>query len=282
MIHIITINWTTDKWIDIQADSFKKFIKTPYKVYTKLGNMGDDMFKKHSHKFHYCAPGKENEKSHVTVGMKLSIDEIKKECKPDDIIMIIDSDAFLIDNLDRLTELFKKTSFISVHEPEHEIDTNRLIPHPMFFMFKAESLSVKKEFSLFGISCCKDLEFVLTNILDDGTGTWWGGLLSYMSQNKLTYSAVRRTNKINLHPLYFGIYDDIIYHHWAGSRKMITRPDKRLHEQTGKSLESIAEENHKLSNKVYNDIINHKNHIIEYLKGNPTMMKRIYSQIKFE
>ena len=76
MLHIVTINWTTDKWIDIQADSFKEFIKIPYKVYTKLGNMGDDMFKKHSHKFYYCAPGKENEKSHVTIGTKLSLDEI--------------------------------------------------------------------------------------------------------------------------------------------------------------------------------------------------------------
>ena len=179
MLHIVTINWTTDKWIDIQADSFKEFIKIPYKVYTKLGNMGDDMFKKHSHKFYYCAPGKENEKSHVTIGTKLSLDEIKKDLNPDDIILFIDSDAFLINNLDILIKKLEEYPFASCQEPQHEI-----------------------------------------------------------------------------------------YHHWAGSRKMITRPDRRLHKQTGESLESIAEKNHKLSNQVYEQILHQKDVFIEYLKGN--------------
>lgn len=255
MIHIVTINWTTDKWIDIQADSFKEFIKTPYRVYTKLGNMGDDMFKKHNHKFYYCAPGKKSEKSHVTVGMKLSLDEIKKDFKPDDIILIIDSDAFLLGSLDPLIKRLDQYPYVSCQEPQHEIDITRKIPHPMFFMFKAKTLNEK-------------LYYYLTNILNHGTGTWWDGLIKWMKNNNYEYYPIERSNKVNLHPLYFGIYEDIIYHHWAGSRKMITRPDRRLHEQTGESLESIAEKNHELSNQVYEQISQQKDIFINFLKGN--------------
>ena len=256
MIHIITINWTTDKWIDIQSNSFKTFINTPYKVYTKLGNMGDNIFKKHNQKFHYCAPGKVGEKSHVTVGMKLALKEIKKQSclNSEDIILIIDSDAFLVNNLDILIKKLDNYPFISCQEPQHEIDPTREIPHPMFFMFKFSMLNEK-------------LEYYLTTIQDDGTGTWWGGLIKWMESNNYEYYPIKRSNKVNLHPLYFGIYGDTIYHHWAGSRNMITRPDRRLSIKTGESLKSIAEKNHNLSNQVYEQIVNQKDIFINYLKG---------------
>lgn len=259
MVHIITINWTTDKWIDIQSDSFKNFISTPYKVYTKLGNMGDDIFKKHNQKFHYCVPGKIGEKSHVTVGMKLALEEIKKQSNldPEDIILIIDSDAFLINNLDILVKKLDDYPFVSCQEPQHEIDPTREIPHPMFFMFKFSSLS-------------EQLEYYLTTIQDDGTGTWWGGLIKWMKNNNYKYYPVKRSNKTNLHPLYFGIYEDILYHHWAGSRNMITRPDRRLSIETGEDLKSIAEKNHNLSNQVYEQIVNQKDIFIDFLKGKTT------------
>ena len=55
-----------------------------------------------------------------------------------------------------------------------------------------------------------------------------GGVLSAMKwikENNYREGVLIRSNKINLHPLYFGIYNNLIYHHWAGSRKMITRRD---------------------------------------------------------
>ena len=171
MIHIITINWTSDKWIDIQSSSFKKYITSPYKVYTKLGNMGEDLYEKHKDKYYYCAKGEEGEISHVTTGMKLAINKIKENYSPEDIILIIDSDAFLIDNLDKLSKHLQNFNFVSCQEPEHERDPNRLIPHPMFFMFKGKMLDEK-------------LEYFLTHVKDDGTGTWWGGLINWMVLNK--------------------------------------------------------------------------------------------------
>jgi len=59
----------------------------------------------------------------------------------------------------------------------------------------------------------------------------------------------------------------VIYHHWAGSRRMITRPDRKRHEDTGESLDLIAEENHNLSEQVYQQIKHQKDDIISYLLG---------------
>ena len=88
-----------------------------------------------------------------------------------------------------------------------------------------------------------------------------------------------RSNKIDLHPLYYAIYDDLIYHHWAGSRNMITRPDRIRVGQIGpdiipteaqkKAVEDIAKENHEVSNQVFERIESEKDidNMMAHLKG---------------
>jgi len=88
-----------------------------------------------------------------------------------------------------------------------------------------------------------------------------------MDENNIEYYPIRRTNVVNLHPLYFAIYEDVIYHHWAGSRRMITAPDRRRHEQTKEPLDAIAEENHNLSEQVFEQIVQQKEDFMNYLLG---------------
>ena len=258
MIHIITINWTTDKWIDIQLPSFKKYIKSPYKVYTRLGNMGEDLFNKHKNKYHHCVQGNKNEKFHVTVGMKLMLSEIKKNIKKGDIIMLIDSDAFFIKDISPLLDKLQSHPFIAVQEPNHDytFNNNSNNPHPMFYLFKSEYISNDT-----------GLEKALTNIILSPNSNWWGGVEKWLLDNKINYHPLHRSNSVNLHPLYFAIYNNMIYHHWAGSRHMITRPDREQHRTTGESLESIAERNHKLSEEVYLQITTQLDVFIQFLKG---------------
>ena len=88
-----------------------------------------------------------------------------------------------------------------------------------------------------------------------------------MKKHNYEYYPIVRSNKVNLHPLYFGIYENLIYHHWAGSRRMITRPDRKRHAETRESLDSIAEENHNLSEQVYQQRKQQKDKFINYLLG---------------
>jgi hypothetical protein len=50
-----------------------------------------------------------------------------------------------------------------------------------------------------------------------------GNLLEKLKGHK--WYPMLRTNDINLHPLFFGIYSDIIYHHGAGFRSPVSRVD---------------------------------------------------------
>jgi|ETNmetMinimDraft_4_1059912.scaffolds.fasta_scaffold33983_2 hypothetical protein len=257
MIHIITVNWTTDKWVDIQLDSFKKWINTPFKVYTRFGNMNEKIYNEHKDKYFCCLQGKVGEKSHATDGRREILSVVRGNLSEEDIIMVIDSDAFLINDISKLINKLESHPFIAAEEPNHEVDITFRTPHPMFYLFPAEYL-------LKG-----SLDWNMSHSISNAKsrGNWWGGILNWMDENNIEYYPIRRTNVVNLHPLYFAIYEDVIYHHWAGSRRMITAPDRRRHEQTKEPLDAIAEENHNLSEQVFEQIVQQKEDFMNYLLG---------------
>ena len=101
-----------------------------------------------------------------------------------------------------------------------------------------------------------------------------GGVIEWMKKHNYEYYPITRSNKRNPQPLYFGIYENLIYHHWAGSRRMITRQDRIKHQQLGGDgykednlLKRIAEENHQMSNDVFSNINNMQDTMMDYLMG---------------
>jgi hypothetical protein len=247
MLHILTIHFK-DKWVDIQKEQLKKYVSEEYKVYTRLG----ENYEVHKDKFDGALDGQ----GHWTESMGLLLKFIHKNAKSGDKVLLLDSDAFPIAPISNfLDEKIKEYPFVSCQEPEHEWDNTRKIPHPMFMMFDAKHI-------LEG-----DIESYLNTKMDDGTGTWWGGLIQWLNKNNYKYYPIERSNKTNLHPLYFGIYEDLIYHHWAGSRKMITRPDRRRAQKSGEDLDKIAEENHNISESVFEQIKNQLDTFMDYLMG---------------
>ena len=257
MIHIVTINWATDKWIDIQLDSFKKWIDLSFKVYTRLGNMDEKTYNKHKDKYFCCLQGNVGEKSHVTHGYQEVLPKVVENLSKGDLIMFIDSDAFLINDISKIINNIDKYPFIAIEEPNHEYRFDGfLTPHPLFYLFKAEYFLES------------NLDWYAKQVMLDTAGNWWGSIIKWLDENNIKYYPLKRTNKVNLHPLYFAIYEDIIYHHWAGSRRMITIPDRMRHSETGESLDQIAEKNHELSEQVYEQIKYQKEDFMNYLLGN--------------
>ena len=68
-----------------------------------------------------------------------------------------------------------------------------------------------------------------------------------------------------MHKLYFGIYEDLIYHHGAGSRRMIARTDRLRNQKTGEDLDFIANKNKNLSDLAFEQIQNQCNTFMDYL-----------------
>jgi len=55
-----------------------------------------------------------------------------------------------------------------------------------------------------------------------------GNLLGALQQEGIAWLPLLRTNRTNLHPVFFGVYGvygDPVYHHGAGSRPLLTRAD---------------------------------------------------------
>lgn len=52
-----------------------------------------------------------------------------------------------------------------------------------------------------------------------------GNLLQILNDSGYRWLPLLRSNRVNLHPLYFGIYADLIYHHGAGFRQPFSTAD---------------------------------------------------------
>jgi hypothetical protein len=51
-------------------------------------------------------------------------------------------------------------------------------------------------------------------------------LLKQLADRNVEWLPLLRSNKVNLHPLFFGIYEGLVYHHGAGFRKGECRADR--------------------------------------------------------
>ncbi len=141
--------------------------------------------------------------------------EIAHEADDNDLLMFLDGDAFPIADLAPLIDAgLQSTPLLAVRRSENVGD---LQPHPCFCV-----TSVGKWRALPG-------DWTMGYMWKDVNGrdrTDVGANL--MRQLELTgtpWSPVLRTNRRNLHPLFFAVYGDVIYHHGAGFRLPISQSD---------------------------------------------------------
>jgi hypothetical protein len=208
MIHIITVHWKDDRWIDIQLEYLKKHIKEPYRVYTFLNYIETD----HSHKFFYAS--KDDITSHAT---KLNIlaEMVCKDAPDSDWLLFIDGDAFPINDV------------VAYAKP-------KLSDYPLLAVQRLENLEDKQPHPLF---CITTVGFWKKIKGDWEKGYMWqckgrmatdvgGNLLGILEREQIEWFRILRSNKKNLHNLNFAIYDDLVYHHGASFRRNISRFDK--------------------------------------------------------
>lgn len=210
MIHIAIVHWNTGKWIDIQLTYLRKHIRSPYRVYAWLNDVPSaplDAF------YYTCS---EPVVSHA-VKLNILADIIYfSSNREDDILIFLDGDAFPIGDIEPLIE--KKLSdyrLIAVQRLENSGDIQ---PHPCF--------------------CATTVGFWKSIRGDWKGGYKWrnnegrwitdvgGNLLKQLRHSGVEFYPLLRSNKRNLHPLLFGIYEDVIYHHGAGFRDPLTRIDQ--------------------------------------------------------
>lgn len=214
MIHILTIHWKKTDWIEIQLKYLQKNVCQPFKLYGYFNHINQETIAKYNSIYEYIST--DPIKSHP-IKLNLLAEKVCKTNSDDDIIVFIDGDAFPINTLDSTFEqLSKETPLIAVQRTENYGDIQ---PHPCFC---CTTVGFWKKIS--GDWQAGDVTW--TDSLNNQVSDVGGILLSQLQKNNIQWIKLNRSNKnIEGHPLLFAIYANLIYHHGAGFRSVITRSD---------------------------------------------------------
>jgi hypothetical protein len=204
MLHIATVHWKNEEWIDLQLSYLRRHIPVPYRVYAFLNEIPEA----HRSKFFHssCEPIREH-----AVKLNLLADVIGLSSDNSDLIMFLDGDAFPIgDIMPFLEQRLASHPLVAVQRLENNGDRQ---PHPCF--------------------CVTTVGFWKSIGGDWREGHSWtdksgqqvtdvgGNLLGILEERRIEWSPLLRSNRRDLHPLWFGVYGGMVYHHGAGFR-----PDK--------------------------------------------------------
>ena len=209
MIHIATVHYQSDRWIDIQLNYLKKHIKQPFRIYAFL--CGDAV--KHRQKFFYSSvqPVKEH-----AIKLNILSDIISFAAKPEDHLIFIDGDAFPVSPLDSLLdEVPSQTDLAAIVRKENFRDSQ---PHPSFCL---TTVGFWKQ-----INGDWEKGVIWRGENGDTIEDVGGRLMISLSEKNIKWKKILRTSVNPHHPVFFGLYGNIIYHHGAGFRNPTSRHDR--------------------------------------------------------
>lgn len=214
MIHILTVHWQEDRWIKVQQDHFQRYFQEPYKAYAFINKIDKDYSKYFEVSLREPVELKNVSESHA-IKLNILADIACHQGTDNDYLVFIDGDAFPIkDIMPVVKEKLKKYPLMAVRRDESSGDQQ---PHPSFTVTTVGFWKKIKGDWKPGYKWTNNNNHIVTD-----TG---GNLLKILKDLKVDWYPILRTNKMNLHPLWFGIYGDLVYHHGAGFRAPISRED---------------------------------------------------------
>jgi hypothetical protein len=134
---------------------------------------------------------------------------------PGDYLVFLDGDAFPIAPLD--PSILDGTPLAAVRRDENLGDPQ---PHPCF------CLTTVGFWNEIGGDWRQGHTW--TNSLGFRTSDVGGNLLGRLHADHIAWRPLLRSNRVNLHPLWFAIYGDVVYHHGAGFRERLARATLEL------------------------------------------------------
>ncbi len=229
MIHIATVHWQSDKWIDIQLSQLQRFLSGPIRTYAFLNGISAPFYSR----FDYVSD--EPIEDH---GIKLNLlaDIIAAQANENDIILFLDGDAFPV-------------------APCRSFLDSTLSVYPLTAVVRRENLSDRQPHPCFCATTVKTWKQIKG---DWKKGYTWrdkqgnlvsdigGNLLRQLELHDISWLPLYRSHSLSPHPLWYGIYNGLIYHHGAGFRSPYSRTDHSVHSYWQNFLQLAASKSRSL------------------------------------
>ena len=198
--YVITAHHQSDDWIELQTTALRRFTPPGSQLVGSLEGVSEEWH----HHFDRVIPsvGRHAGKLNLLAWC------VCEEAADDDVLIFLDGDAFPIAELEPfIEENLRRVPLAAV--VRHE-DGDRQ-PHPLFTVttvgfWKQVNGDWEKGYTWFSTTRNKDITDV-------------GGNLLYLLESRgLEWQPILRTADLEGHPVYYGVYGNVVYHHGAGFR----------------------------------------------------------------
>ena len=207
MIRVVTVHAKTDRWIDVQLGYLQRHLRAQFLIYAAL----NEVEQTRSLPYHHCA----TDLGDHAQSLNALAEQVLDEAPDDDVLLFIDGDAFPIAPLDeRLAALLAEQRLVAARRSENLGDPQ---PHPCFC---ATTVGLWREI---GGDWSKGYTWRNTEgveVSDVGAN-----VLLALRERGIEWTPLLRSNVRDLHPVLFGVYADLVYHHGGGFRAPYTRVD---------------------------------------------------------
>jgi hypothetical protein len=210
VIHVLTVHWQDDRWVDLQLQYLNRHVREPFRVYAFLNGLPPE------HAAKYFHSSTEPIVEHPVKLNRLAEVAARHASGDGDLLMFLDGDAFPIGDVVSFTRSkLERHRLVAVQRRENDGDVQ---PHPCFCM---TTLGFWRE-----IRGDWRPGFQWPNARGKLVTDVGGNLLEILRREGIDWFPMLRSNRRNLHPLLFGLYEDLVYHHGAGFRAPLTRIDR--------------------------------------------------------
>jgi hypothetical protein len=202
MFHIVTVHWRTADWIEPQLRFIGRNFPADTRVYASLNGIDAEYRSLFAHA--EDLPGTHPEKLNALARV------VSGHAAADDHLVFIDGDAFPIVPI--TPAIMQGRPLAAVRRDENLGDPQ---PHPCFALTTVGFWNSIEGDWRPGYTWTNDLGYRTTDV--------GANLLGILRKRRIEWQPLLRTNHLDLHPLWFAIYGDVVYHQGAGFRGRVGR-----------------------------------------------------------
>jgi hypothetical protein len=229
VIHIATVHFRHPGWIDLQLRHLARQTNEPYRTYASLERIDPE----HQGRFDQVIDHTGRSRSLAACVNEVG-ERITHGADADDLLVFMHADVFPIaDWVGHARRMLAEAPLAAIRRDENY----EPVPH---WSFCVTTVGFWSEIGG---------DWSRGPVWDPERGSDMGAVLwRNLEERGIEWHPILRSNKVDLHPVFFGVYGDLVYHHGAGSRTPMTWRDSRGYAHLPVPLRNFAGVRRRIAN----------------------------------